>query len=443
MEFSLNEIQELSPDEASIKAAKGLVVPGKWPSLGVDDLAIWGECQGSGSRPYQVQVDKSGPAFKCTCPSRKFPCKHGLALLLLLNQHKSAFTANVAPSWVSEWLQSRQEKTEKQAAKKAEAVKPIDPEAQAKREEKREQRMAGGLNELSTWLQDQIRQGLAGLPSRAEQISHLSTRMVDAQLPGIAARIRQWLIWLEQDSLWSEKILADWGLLQLLIDAFPRLSEFNDALKTDILSALGVSFDKAQIIESGEIIEDDWIVLGQTIYEENRLWIRRAWLQSCNTQKIILMLDFSHGFRKFEHSLLNGSCVHVKIALQSGRGIQRGIFVEAPVMKTTINTIVLPPLFSLEKSLDLLTTQTAENPWRFQQALVVSNATIMLQGDSWFLISEEKQIPLDIPKNQAWKIYSESGGETLHFFGEWQANQLRPLSVWKNHWLWHQQGEAA
>jgi uncharacterized Zn finger protein len=27
-----------------------------------------------------VSVDLSGPAFRCTCPSRKFPCKHGLAL---------------------------------------------------------------------------------------------------------------------------------------------------------------------------------------------------------------------------------------------------------------------------------------------------------------------------------------------------------------------------
>ena len=72
-----------SVDTASAKAAKGLVVPAKWPTLGASEAALWGECQGSGSKPYQVQIDPSEPAFRCTCPSRKFPCKHGLALMLL------------------------------------------------------------------------------------------------------------------------------------------------------------------------------------------------------------------------------------------------------------------------------------------------------------------------------------------------------------------------
>nr|WP_279163542.1 SWIM zinc finger family protein [Rhodococcus erythropolis] len=27
-------------------------------------------------------VDLRGPAYKCSCPSRKFPCKHALGLLV-------------------------------------------------------------------------------------------------------------------------------------------------------------------------------------------------------------------------------------------------------------------------------------------------------------------------------------------------------------------------
>src|SRR5690349_4155482 len=47
----------LAPDESSAKAARGLVAPAQWPSLGFDDTAVWGECKGSGSKPYQTQVD--------------------------------------------------------------------------------------------------------------------------------------------------------------------------------------------------------------------------------------------------------------------------------------------------------------------------------------------------------------------------------------------------
>ena len=43
---------------------------------------VWGLCAGSGKQPYQTVVDMSGPAYRCSCPSRKVPCKHALALLL-------------------------------------------------------------------------------------------------------------------------------------------------------------------------------------------------------------------------------------------------------------------------------------------------------------------------------------------------------------------------
>ncbi len=49
-----------------------------------------GLCQGSGRQPYQARVDLAEPAFKCSCPSRKFPCKHGLALLLLFAKTDTA-----------------------------------------------------------------------------------------------------------------------------------------------------------------------------------------------------------------------------------------------------------------------------------------------------------------------------------------------------------------
>ena len=45
------EVLALSPDAASSKAAKGLQSINKWPTTGSNDVAVWGECQGSGSQP--------------------------------------------------------------------------------------------------------------------------------------------------------------------------------------------------------------------------------------------------------------------------------------------------------------------------------------------------------------------------------------------------------
>ena len=67
-----------------------------------------GACQGSGSKPYQVQIDLAEPAFKCSCPSRKFPCKHALGLLLIHATTPAAIVKAERPAWVSEWLASRE-----------------------------------------------------------------------------------------------------------------------------------------------------------------------------------------------------------------------------------------------------------------------------------------------------------------------------------------------
>ena len=105
MQISAESVLALAPDAASAKAANGLTKPGQWPLLGANEAAVWGECQGS-SR-YQTQVDLSGPSFRCSCPSRKFPCKHGLALLLLWAKNPAQFQASAPPAWVTEWLAER------------------------------------------------------------------------------------------------------------------------------------------------------------------------------------------------------------------------------------------------------------------------------------------------------------------------------------------------
>jgi hypothetical protein len=130
--LTTESVLALAPDDSSAKAARGLVAPTQWPRLGADARAVWGECQGSGGKPYQTQVDLAGPAFRCSCPSRKFPCKHGLALLLLRVQQPAAFGGGPPPAWVAEWLASRAEKAQKQQQKTVEPPRAADPAAAAR-----------------------------------------------------------------------------------------------------------------------------------------------------------------------------------------------------------------------------------------------------------------------------------------------------------------------
>ncbi|NUO34795.1 MAG: SWIM zinc finger family protein, partial [Dermatophilaceae bacterium] len=102
------QVAGLAPDASSLAAARRLARPGPWSDTGSTDVLVWGKCQGSGKTPYQVSVDLVGPAFRCSCPSRKLPCKHGLALLLLwVDGSGSVADAAEAAAFAQEWAPER------------------------------------------------------------------------------------------------------------------------------------------------------------------------------------------------------------------------------------------------------------------------------------------------------------------------------------------------
>ncbi len=80
MGLTRQTIEAMAPDQAALKAASGLLKPALWPMRGQSFTGnlIWGECQGSGVNPYRVMADTQDIGSKCTCPSRKFPCKHAI-----------------------------------------------------------------------------------------------------------------------------------------------------------------------------------------------------------------------------------------------------------------------------------------------------------------------------------------------------------------------------
>ena len=81
--WSTEQVTALAPDKQVATAGLKLALPATWSDTGVHGALVWGSASGSGKRPYRVCVDLSGPAFKCSCPSRKFPCKHAVGLLHL------------------------------------------------------------------------------------------------------------------------------------------------------------------------------------------------------------------------------------------------------------------------------------------------------------------------------------------------------------------------
>ncbi|MBK8182419.1 MAG: SWIM zinc finger family protein [Candidatus Competibacteraceae bacterium] len=443
MQLSVQEVLKLSPDDSSAKAAKSLVMPGKWPRLHQDDRAVWGECQGSGSKPYQVQVDQTGPTFRCSCPSRKFPCKHGLALLLLRAQHPDCFSVAEQPTWVSEWLESRRKRVEKQTAKAAEtalegesaAKSTPDPVATVRRESARLDQMRAGLAELERWLGDRLRQGLARLPNQPELWNELATRMVDAKLPGIAYRLHRIGGWVNRGEQWPARVLGGLGQLYILVDAFRRLSALPAPVQADLHNALGVTVERETVLNTGERIKDDWLVLGQRIEEESRLWSRRVWLWGITSHRTALLLDHAHGIRRFNQNYVTSVCVGLTLAFFPGNAPLRALVIDEARVGNR-RSPVNPP--TLDESLNTLANALAANPWQWPQPFLFGNGIPCRNGNGWGLQTpfDHRLLPLTVSDDNGWLLLAESGGEPLTVFGEWDGETLHPLSAWATDLFW-------
>lgn len=430
MQLTMEGVLALAPDDSSAKAARGLTSPAKWPLLGADERAAWGECQGSGSKPYQTQVDFNGPAFRCSCPSRKFPCKHGLALLLLRAQDGTLFKAGDAPAWVNEWLASRGEKAQKKEQKLAEkAAEPVDPQAAEKREAQRWQRIEGAAQELQRWLSDQLARGLGTLnPELLRGWHTMAARMVDAQAPGLGQRVRDAADGVRQGEDWPERTLHRLGLLQLACEALSRRTTLTPGVQADLRIVAGWPQDKVEVLADGERVADRWTVLG-VVHDERdaKLVERRVWLQGERSGRRAWLLDHAFGGRGFEQGWMVGTGVEAVMAFFPGAGGLRALAVDplgAPGAPAW-------PRPALVDEWQAMATRVAACPWVSLHPLTLTGAVPLRAGERLLAVTGERALPLTIGDADTWSLLAASGGHPLQLFGEWDGQMLRPLTAWR------------
>ncbi|KJC52093.1 SWIM zinc finger family protein [Bradyrhizobium sp. LTSP857] len=213
MAIDLKAVEQLATDQSSLKAAAGLAKPAKWSGIGgsPDGALIWGECAGSGANPYRVMADLRDLGNKCTCPSRKFPCKHVLGLLWLNAEAIVPFAPADTPAWVSDWLGRRRGTSAAKPANNApsgdakdlRAARIVEPEAAedpkdaarreaqaARRNEETERAILDALDALEQWIGDQLRLGLAGfIDDATARCRRIAARLVDGKAAVLAGRV--------------------------------------------------------------------------------------------------------------------------------------------------------------------------------------------------------------------------------------------------------------
>jgi hypothetical protein len=426
------EVAALAPDTSSLQAGRGLAQPAKWSAMGASDRAWWGECQGSGKEPYRTCVEPAAPAYKCSCPSRKFPCKHSLGLMLLIAGGKADFPANAPPPWVEEWLASREKRDQKKQErqeKKTEAE--ADPEAKEKRERQRKERMSGGLRDLNQWLADILRGGLSELERKAPEFWEQATsRLVDAQAPGLAA-------WIEgmrrqvaaRESGWPERVLQLMGRIKLAIEGFARFDNLPEATQADLRAILGWPLDKGDFLGRSPEVADTWEVLASTIADKETLREQRIYLSGRETRRQALILNFAYGNQPLDAGFTPGTAFRGAVVFYPGGYPLRALLKER---SAETSGMVLPPGFpDFHSALAAYGEAVAGNPFHIRFPMTVANLRPHRMGERLYL---RDAAGCDLPVAKAfardWQLVSQSGGLPLTLFGEWAEGAFLPLACW-------------
>ncbi|MCB9759679.1 MAG: SWIM zinc finger family protein [Alphaproteobacteria bacterium] len=426
MTLTVDKVLAMAPDEGAAVTARRSARPSLWSDTGRHGAAIWGTC--AGMEPFLVEVDLDGPAFRCTCPSPKKPCRHALALMLL--QATTGLPERPAPERVSGWLSRRSTQQRSKGR--------VDQAARDKREQARVRKVEAGLEALKTWLCDRVRLGIAELESRPPSFwREQAARMEDAQLKGLPERILAIEQRIGAAPGWPEDVLAELGSLALLVEAWRHREDLPEPLLAGLRGRLGWSTPRKAVLEEGERVEDRWLVVGARAQET--LWVdgltaHRSWLVGARTGQRARVLRFEHRAERMrarlqpprpdELPLLPGQRFEGTLAFFPGPDRDRALVCER---RDAPGGDPLPHAEPISAALEGVADALARDPWRTRHLLLLGDVTPAPSGAGWVVADAADALPLG--SRSPWTLLALSGGRPLSLAAEWDGAHLHPLGV--------------
>jgi SWIM zinc finger len=280
-----------------------------------------GEAQGFGATPYRVVVSEVDAGYKCTCPSRKFPCKHSLALMWMRAESKLTFATGTPPQWVNDWLSRRRGPSQATppagAAAKASVADAIsggedaaaadskaEARAAAQRERNRQEREAtilAGLDELDRWLSDQLERGIAGfVANAASACRQIVQRLVDAKASTLATRLDGLpsRLFSLTEAARPQAAVVELGILHLIAEAYRRQDALDPALREDVRQMVGWTQTRDALLADANALRaaGRWHVIASWIEAQpDKLSRSETWLLregEDDAPRFALLVDF-------------------------------------------------------------------------------------------------------------------------------------------------------
>ncbi|MBR4750588.1 MAG: SWIM zinc finger family protein [Thermoguttaceae bacterium] len=442
MQLTTEQIDALAPDSASIAAGRKLATA-TWKTLGGSERALWGEIYGSGKSPYQTIVDLRSIAYKCSCPSRKIPCKHALGLLYRAAKERAVDDSE--PDWVVEWLDARDEREKKAQIKATEKKDKKPSKASEKTAEKRKELVADGLEQLKTWLSDSIRVGVDSLDPN--EFWKVSKRMIDAKAPGVAAMLTGCAEGSRKTDDWREKLLGKLGKIALLIEAYGRIDKATEDFASELRQTIGWTIPQANVLESGERVVDKWISVGQYSPPKkigDRVLSKRSWFLGAESRRFALYLQYSAGQQGEILKDYPEGFARLESAARFYPGVvkTRALWEPLDNLDFSVEQAALPAdaAISIPEMFARYAQALAKYPWTQYIPVLLADVVVRpndveknaSQKKQWRVVDQSGRVlpaVFDDP-TVGWQAVASSASKPVVLFGEWDGSFFLPLSLW-------------
>jgi hypothetical protein len=376
-----------------------------------------------------VRVDLRDLVSACSCPVRRQPCKHALALLLLAAAEPGALSPSAAPEWVAAWLERRAAAAKaraERAASPSAGKRPVDSAAQAKRAAERAERVAEGLEQLGRWLGDLVRVGLASVEESSPGIfEEQARRLVDAQAPGLAGWVRRLAELPLATPDWHERLLEELGRLTLLLRAYRRRDALPEDLQADLRQLIGWKVTKERVLAEGARLRDRWQAIAQEVTEDDRVRTQRTWLLGHKSGAKALILRFAVGSRRsFTEPLHLGEEFDAELAYYPGASRQRALLAARESVPTQLSELV-----GGQSIADLraeVSRALARQPWLDRFGALLSGVAPTLSDDGALRLVDETGDHIAAANVDPFLLLALSGGAPIDIGGEWDGAAFSP-----------------
>lgn len=209
-----------APNVNASKNGRGLVYKRKFVAFyqSEDETILFGECSGSGKSNYACScdfLDPSKPVFRCSCPSRQFPCKHCLGLMYAFTAGEKFSVADIPEDILSK--RDKIEVRKENKKKRDQTPKKVNKSAL----KKKITAQLKGLDLLEKLAHDLVRTGMGNTNAKtAKQIEDQAKQLANAYLPGAQSALLRY----------TSLFVSDEGKFDLEMTSTKRESVYSEAI---------------------------------------------------------------------------------------------------------------------------------------------------------------------------------------------------------------------